>query len=174
MRVHRLGAACLGRPIIELIRKGKVVVSCGIGGAGVGVLRDKLILIVVSSGLTLWALVPCRGLMRVRGGRGNWELLVLFVGGCPVMIALCLTADMYSTRRCSGGPRRDPQRRRTLRRSVAFPETASVVRTFSTRSAVDLKVPAPSLTQIEMRVRGSGRAVFTFSVTPDTGWWILR
>jgi hypothetical protein len=97
MRVHRLGAACLGRPIIE------VVVLCGIGGAGMGVLRDKLILIVVSSGLALWALVPCRGLMRVRGGRGNWELLVLFVGGCPVMIALCLTADMYSTRRCSGG-----------------------------------------------------------------------
>jgi hypothetical protein len=112
MRVHRLGAARLGRPIIELIRKGKVVVSCGIGGAGVGVLRDKLILIVVSSGLALWALVPCRGLMRVRGGRGNWELLVLFVGGCPVMIALCLTADMYSTRRCLGGPRRDPQTRR--------------------------------------------------------------
>ena len=55
-----------------------------------GVLRDKLILIVVSSGLALWALVPCRGLMRVRGGRGDWELLVLFVGSFPVMIALCL------------------------------------------------------------------------------------
>ena len=94
MRVHRLGAACLGRPIIELIRKGKVVVSCGLGGAGVGVLRDKLILIVVSSGLALWALVPCRGLMRVCGGRGNWELLVLFVGGCPVMIALCLRLSL--------------------------------------------------------------------------------
>jgi hypothetical protein len=58
MRVHRLGAACLGRAIIKLIQNGKVVVSCGIGGARVGLLRDKLILIVVSSGLTLWALVP--------------------------------------------------------------------------------------------------------------------
>ena len=52
MRVHGLGNAfgsqCMGRPIIELIRKRKVVVSCSIGGGGVGVLRDKLILIVVS------------------------------------------------------------------------------------------------------------------------------
>ena len=72
MRVHRLGAACLGRPIIELIRKGKVVVSCGIGGAGAGVLRDKLILIVLSSGLTLWALVPCRGLMEDRPTGSCW------------------------------------------------------------------------------------------------------
>ena len=155
MRVHRLGAACLGRPIIELIRrKGKVVVLCGIGGAGVRVLRDKLILIVVSSGLTLWALVPCRGLMRVRGGRGNWELLVLFVGGCPVMIALCLTADMYSTRRCLGGPRRDPQRRRTLRRSVAF-----LKRQISSRLYKICSSPQGAdglLTQIEVRVRGSG------------------
>ena len=90
MRVHRLGNACLGRLMVEMIRKGNIVVSGGIGGAGVGMLRDKLILIVVSSGLALWALVPCRGLMRVRGGRGDWELLVLFVGSFPVMIALCL------------------------------------------------------------------------------------
>jgi hypothetical protein len=33
--------------------------------------------------------------------------------------------------------------------------------------------PAPIGWQIEVRVRGSGRAVFTFSVTPDTGSWIL-
>jgi hypothetical protein len=45
------------------------------------------------------------------------------------MIALCLTADMYSMRRCSGGPPRDPQTRQEMEevsvlwQSVAFPET---------------------------------------------------
>jgi hypothetical protein len=89
---------------------------------------------------------------------------VLFVGGCPVMIGLCLTADMYSTRRCLGGPRRDPQTRREMEEMTYCGSQSHFLKRqissqLSRRTAIDLKSPAPIdgfLTQIEVRVPGSG------------------
>jgi len=89
----------LGLAIIELARKIKVIISCGISGCGEGVLGDKLVLVVVPCsrlGLTLRARVRCGGLRRIRGGCGKrmLVLLLLIVGWCcPLVIVLCLGRD---------------------------------------------------------------------------------
>src|SRR5579863_10544782 len=98
---NALRSQCLGLPIMELILKIKIVISCGIGGGGgggggEGMLRDKLVLVVVSCswlGLTLRGRVGCGMLWRIRGGCGKGELVLLFVG-CPVVIVLCLGRDL--------------------------------------------------------------------------------